>query len=193
MTPTTPQPSREDVLDAFAVEQDVGRKTLERYLRDYSQYAAELVDLSRELSRVIVEDEKPLSAEDLALVDSAWRRHLEAAPGPIIDPISALSVAESREIAKYLGIPRQVVTAFRERRVIVASIPRRFLARLAAAVNSTVESVESALALQPSPSLARSYKADEKPRNESPVAFERLLIDAGVSEEKRALLMADDD
>ena len=49
-------PSREDVLDAFAVEPNHERNTLERYLRDYPQYAAELVDLSRELSRVIFEN-----------------------------------------------------------------------------------------------------------------------------------------
>lgn len=193
MKPTTPQPSRDDVLDAFAVEQDIGRETLERYLRDYPQYAAELVDLSRELSRVIVEDDEPLSAEDLALVDAAWRRHLEAAPMPIVDPIATLSVAESRTIARDLGVPRQIITAFRERKVIVASVPRRFLAHLASAVNSTVEAIESALAFPPLQSPARSYKADERPRTETPVTFEQLLIDAGVPEEKRALLMADDD
>ena len=165
MKPTTPQSSRDDVLDAFAVEQDIGRETLERYLRDYPQYAAELVDLSRELSRVIVEDDEPLSAEDLALVDAAWRRHLEATPMPIVDPIAALSVAESRTIARDLGVPRQIITAFRERKVIVASVPRRFLAHLASAVNSTVEAIESALAFPPPQSPARSYKADEKPRD----------------------------
>ena len=146
MNPTTSQSSRDDVLDAFAIEKDIGRETLERYLQDYPQYAAELVDLSRELSRVIVEDDEPLSAEDLALVDAAWRRHLEAAPMPIVDPIATLSVAESRTIARDLGVPRQIITAFRERKVIVASVPRRFLAHLASAVNSTVEVIESALA-----------------------------------------------
>ena len=79
-------PSREDVLDAFAVEPNHERNTLERYLRDYPQYAAELVDLSRELSRVIFENKEPLSAEDQTLIEGAWRRHLEAAPKAIVDP-----------------------------------------------------------------------------------------------------------
>ena len=192
MKPTSRQPSREDVLDAFAVEEDVGRETLERYLRAYPQYAPEIVDLARELSRVIIEDDQPLSAKDLALVDAAWTRHLEAVPKAVVDPLSGLSVAESRAIARNLEIPRQVVTAFRERKVIAASVPRRFLVRLAAAANTTVESIESAWALPP-PSSARSYKADEKPTEAGAVTFEQLLIDAGVSEEKRALLLADDD
>ena len=193
MTGSISQPSREDVLDAFAVEQHVGREVLERYLRDYPQYAAEIVDLSRELWRVVVEDDEPLSTEDQALINTAWRRHLEAAPMAVIDPLAALSVGELRDIAKHLNVPRQVITAFREHRVVVASVPRRFLARFAAAVNSTVELFNSTLASPPGPNLARSYKADNKPGNDAPVTFERLLIDAGIPEAMRALLMADDD
>jgi hypothetical protein len=192
MNPATSKPSREDVLDAFAVESDTGRNTLERYLQDYPEYAAELVDLSRELSRVLVEDEEPLSAEDEALIKMAWQRHMEAAPKAISDPLATLSVAELREVARSLDVPRQVVTAFRERRVIVASVPRRFLARFASTVNSTVDLFASAL-LQPTTSLARSYKSNTKPGADATVTFEKLLIDAGVPGEKRAQLMADDD
>lgn len=193
MTPAPSKPSREDVLDAFAVESDTGRDTLERYLRAYPEYASELVDLSRELSRVLVEDEEPLSAEDQSLIRMAWQRHMEAAPKVISDPLAALSASELREVARSLDVPRQVVTAFRERRVIVASVPRQFLARFAATVNSTVDLFTSALALQPRPSPARSYKSNAKPGGDAPATFEQLLIDAGVPDEKRAQLMADDD
>lgn len=193
MTPNTSKPSREDVLDSFAVESDTGRDTLERYLRDYPEYAAELIDLSRELSRVLVEDEEPLSAEDQALIKVAWQQHMEAAPKVISDPLTALSAAELREVAQSLDVPRQIVTAFRERRVVVASVPRRFLARFAATVNSTADMFTSALALHPKSGPVRSYKSDSKPVADAPVTFEQLLIDAGVPEEKRAQLMADDD
>ena len=142
---------------------------------------------------VVVEDDDPLSTQDQALINTAWRRHLEAAPREVIDPLAALSVAELRDIAKHLNVPRQVITAFRERRVVVASVPRRFLARFAAAVNSTVEVFNSNLASPLGPNLVRSYKADKKPGNGAPVTFERLLVDAGVPEATRTLLMADDD
>ena len=192
MTQTTPQPSREEVLDAFAVEQHVGRETLERYLRDYPQYAAELVDLSWELWRVGVEDEKPLSTQDQAMIDSAWTRHKKALPMEVIDPFAGLSTAELRDIARQLNVPRQVITAFRERRVVIKSVPRPFLARFAAALNSTVELFISSLASSPRLTVARSYKADKKPVD-APATFERLLIDAGIAGAQRALLMADDD
>lgn len=193
MTPSASHPSREDVLDAFAVEPNPGRATLERYLRNYPEYAAELVDLSRELARDHCRDEEPLSTKDQALIDLAWRRHVEAAPKAAADPLASLSVAEQRRIAACLDVPRQIVTAFRERRVIVASVPRRFLARFAAAVDSKIDLFISVLAPQPASSLTRSYKSDAKPGADEPVTFEQLLIDAGVPDEKRALLMADDD
>lgn len=74
----------------------------------------------------------------------------------------------------------------------VEFVPRRFLARLAEALNSTLDLLIAALTVPTVPSLARSYKADGKPSVESAVSFERLLIDAGVDEDKRAILLADD-
>ena len=193
MTPFTATPSRQDVLDAFAVETSHGRETLERYLRHYPAYAGELVDLSRELSRRIVERAEQLSGAEQVLIDAAWRRHLEAVPVEIADPLANLPVEKLREIAKQLDVPRQIVTAFRERRVAVASVPRRFLARFAAAVNAEADMLRDASSRPPAPGLVRSYKADIKPEAGASVTFEQLLVNAGVSAEKRAVLMADDE
>lgn len=193
MSPAALRSSREDVLDAFAVEPDPNRQTLERYLRAYPDFAAELIDLSRELARDVCEDEPPLSAGDQAAIDQAWQRHAEAAPKRVSDPFGALSTAELRDVAKRLDVPRQVITAFRERRVILTSVPRRFLARLAEAVGSSMDHLLAAPSLQPAQILARSYKADGKPGVAGPVSFERLLIDAGVADERRTILVSDAD
>lgn len=187
--PADSRPSREDVLYAFAVEPTSGRDTLERYLRDYPEYTAELIDLSFELSREVCEDETALSNEDQALIDRAWQRYVEAAPEKEIDPFATLSVAEQREIAQHLDVPRQVITAFREHRVEPTSVPLPFLKRLAAALNSTVEILISALGRLPEGDLARSYKADGRPGTHTQVNFEQILIEANVSPDKRALLM----
>jgi hypothetical protein len=192
MTRVQTQATREEVLDAFAIEHDAGSDTLARYLRDYPQFARELVDLGRELGRDVCEDEAPLSEREHAMIDAAWRRHVEAAPKVADDPFTTLSTADLREAAKRLDVPRQVVTAFRERRVLLSSVPKRFLARLAEAVNSTVDRLVAALSM-PAPALARSYKADGKPAAAAPVNFEQVLIDAGVPEERRATLLADAD
>ena len=51
----------------------------------------------------------------------------------------------------------------------------------------------AAPSLQPAQILARSYKADGKPGVAGPVSFERLLIDAGVADERRTILVSDAD
>ena len=191
MSPAGESPSRESVLDAFAVESEAGRPTLERYLRLYPEYARELIDLSRELSRQSYEDDAPLSAADQALVDAAWSQHAKAVPAAV-DPFAALTVDDWRTIAQVLDVPRQVVTALRERRVSFGSIPRRFLAMLADAMRSSIAELESFW--EPTPLLvARSYKADNKPTLGEQVTFEQVLIDAGVPAEKRASLLAEAD
>jgi hypothetical protein len=190
VSPASGRPSRESVLDAFAVESEPGRRTLERYLRLYPEYAAELVDLSREFNRATSGDFAPLAAADQALIDAAWSQHANAMPAATADPFAALTVDDWRAVAQILDVPRQVVTALRERRVSLASIPRRFLRRLAEAMRSSIAQLESSWGSDQL-AAARSYKADGKPTVGQQVTFERVLIDAGVSAERRAQLLAE--
>lgn len=190
MSPAGGRPSRESVLDAFAVESGPGRSTLERYLRLYPEYAGELIDLSRELSREACDDAAPLSGADQAMIDAAWSQH--AAAYPAADPFAALTVDDWRAVARSLDVPRQVVTALRERRVSLSSIPRRFLQRFAEAARSTVAQLEASWG-PGQPAAARSYKADAKPIPGEQVTFEQVLIDAGVPADKRVRLLAEAD
>ncbi|ARM14772.1 MULTISPECIES: hypothetical protein [Rhizobium] len=190
MSPAGERPSREAVLDAFAVESEPDRSTLERYLRLYPEYAAELVDLSRELRREIPEDDAPLSAADQALIDAAWSQHAKALPAAGPDPFAALTADDWRAVARQLDVPRQVITALRERRVSLLSIPQRFLKNLAEAMRCSLTQLQ--MSWGPAPLIAaRSYKADGKPNAGDQVTFEKVLIDAGVSDERRAELLTE--
>lgn len=195
MTPN-PAPSREDVLDAFAVESSHDRATLDRYLREYPQFADDLVELLHELGRAIDVSTAPLDAADQALIAGSWQQYstsnaTSASKGS--DPFASLSVAELRAIATRLAVPRQVIAAFRERRIIVASVPQRFLANLAAVLGATEAGLRSALQVEPPLECARSYKAETKPQTGSRISFEQVLADAGVSPGRRSALMADQD
>lgn len=192
MSPAGQRPSREAVLDAFAVESEPDRSTLERYLRLYPEYATELVDLSRELSREIPEDEAPLSVADQALIDAAWSQHAKALPATASDPFAALTGDDWRTVAHHLDVPRQVITALRERRVSPLSVPRRFLQSLAVAMRCSVTQLELSWGTAPLVA-ARSYKADGKPNAGQQVTLEKFLIDAGVPVEKRARLLVEAD
>jgi hypothetical protein len=192
MNPANARPSRVSVLDAFAVESEPGRLTLERYLGLYPEYAAELIDLSREISREAYEDTVPLTTADQALIDTAWSQYIKAAPTAATDPFAALTVDDWRAVAQRLNVPRQVVTALRERRVSLVSIPRRFLATLAEAMRSSVAQLEASWEVVHLAG-ARSYKADGKPAVGEQVTFEQVLIDAGVPADKRTRLLAEAD
>lgn len=191
MTSASIQPSRDDVLMAFAVEDGPRRERLERYLRDFPDYAEDLIDLSRELSRDPCEDEEPLSADDGALIDAAWEIFVRA-EAQAHDPFADLSPGDLRDLSRQLEVPRQVVMALREGRVLVTTVPRRFLARLAASLRTTIEVIEEHWGYSAQPQV-RSYKAEGKPQAINAVSFERVLVEAGVPEEQRAQLMADVD
>jgi hypothetical protein len=47
----------------------------------------------------------PLSDKDLALIDKSWLQHVAVFPQEIVDPFTALSVAEQRELAQCLNVP----------------------------------------------------------------------------------------
>ena len=185
--------SRQEVLDAFAVEPEAGRETLERYLLAYPQFATELLDLSRMLGSQFWDEETPLSQEDEANIAAAWLSHAAAGSTAVTDPFSSLSVPELREISRCLGVPRQVVTAFRNRRVIMSTVPPRFLARLAELLNTSMEQFVRTLSLPISQEPAQSYRSEGKPVPSDAVSFEQVLIDAGVPEEERVQLMSGTD
>ena len=190
MTPA-PAPSREDVMDAFAVESRHDRATLDRYLRDYPQFAEDLVELLHDLSRAAEVSTAPLPAADQKLVAASWQQYVASGKTTAVDLFAPLGLDELRAVAAQLDVPRQVLAAFRERRIIVASIPRRFLANLAAAIGATEEALRSSLQFTPALEGARSYKAEAKPQAGSQITFEQLLTDAGVSPGRRSALLAD--
>lgn len=193
MTSPDNQPSREDVLGAYAVEADQGRATLERYLRDYPQYSEDLIDLSAELSQHVDVSTAPLGAEEQALIETAWQRHVAAGVRAAGNPLARLTVAELKALAQELDLPRQVLAAFREYRVIVTSVPRWLLVRFAALVDIRLEEFKAALARAPTFAVERHYKAEEKPAAVVQVTFEQLLIDAEVPPDKRVALLAERD
>ena len=183
-------PQLEDILDAFAMEETHARATLDRYLTAYPQFAGDLIDLSRELMRADVPTQIELRQDDVEKIDAAWTRHVAARPRQSADPFAALSPTRSREVAVELGVPRQVVTAFRERRIQPASVPGPFLRRLAGALGSSFDDLATWMTPPPDAALARSYRANGQPDPAAQVPFERILIDAGVPEGDRALLLA---
>lgn len=181
--------SCDQALELFAMEPSTDSATLTIYLKKYPQFAEELVLLSNEIFLVNNMEERELTAEDEEAISSAWSRIQSSGSSVAIDPLAELPPKKAREIAKSLNVPRQVLLAFHERTVEVASVPKKFLSNLASLLNITALHLQQLLMLPPQ--QARSFKADNKPSEAGKVTFERLLHDANLSDEEIKSLMED--
>lgn len=182
--------SRQDVMSEFAMDFEPGTDVLKRYLSLYPQYASDLVDLAREISRE-VDEERPLSARELAAMHSKLLRL--RVPLITLDALQSASPKAFASAAKALGMPTQIGIAIRERRVDVAMLPIPFLERLSAALQTSVAVMREFLLLPAQASVLRANKSDDKPTPAEKVPLERLLKEAGLDEESITRLLYGDD
>jgi hypothetical protein len=180
----------ESVLESFLLEDEVDPGTVTSYLQRYPEFATELTDLAREIACTSDYPIYAASEGDDALIAQAWKMHADTAPPAKVDPLALLQPKELNKLASSLQLPRQVLAALRERRVIVASISAKFLdtlaKELACSVSALIEILSSPTAAEP----AGSHKSDVKPQVAEKVDFARVLQDAGVDPSRVADLVA---
>lgn len=180
----------ESVLESFLLEDEIDASTLQRYLQRYPEFATELTDLAREIACISDYPNYAASEGDDALIAQAWRMHADTAPSAKVDPLALLQPKDLNKLASALQLPRQVLAALRERRVIVASMSAKFLdtlaKELACPVSALIEILSSPTAAEP----AGSHKSDVKPQMAEKVDFARVLQDAGVDPSRVADLVA---
>ena len=180
----------ESVLESFLLEDEVDAGTLTSYLQRYPEFTTELTDLSREIACTSDYPNYVASEGDDALIAQAWKIHADTAPPAKVDPLALLQPKELNKLASALQLPRQVLAALRERRVIVASMSAKFLdtlaEELACSVSALIEILSSPTAAEP----AGSHKSDVKPQVAEKVDFARVLQDAGVDPSRVADLVA---
>lgn len=185
--------SLDAVLDLFQSEGVHDGDVLRQYVEDYPQYATQLIDFSQLLAAPEHEDESPLSATDESRIDAAWITHKAATPSEPAgeDPLARLTGDIGKDLARKLGVPRQVITCLREHRVLASSLPDTILGNLSDALDLPPAHVIAAMRQPPIPMTAgRSYKSGRPPGSAEQMTFEQILIDAGVSEADRSKLLA---
>jgi hypothetical protein len=193
-------PDLDEVLEAFASEPSPDDAILTRYARRYPQFALALVDLAHEL-RLATAAEDEDSTPDSTWQEASWRKFKSSAtsistdsPSMIVDPFAGLTPTRLAAIRSELQIPSTVLNGFRDRLVLAATVPRRFTAHLAAALNTTFDHFEAFLALPPRLNQAASYKADATPRvSDDKITFALLLEQAMIPPERRRDLLDERD
>ncbi|MEO1528553.1 MAG: hypothetical protein AAFX06_24290 [Planctomycetota bacterium] len=174
------KPDLDAVVEAFMMEEDTGRKSLERYLQLYPQFAVELLDVAREISAIPDHGGGTVSDTDERVISAAWKRHVETVPGGATDPLGLLQPSQLNQLSAALNLPRQVFSALRERRVIASSISEVFLQSLAEQINCSIERLVASLNESPRTATGVSRKSEVKPAAPQKVTFEQILKDAEI-------------
>jgi len=182
-------PSQTEVLDTFAVEPTHDRRTLERYLRSYPQFASALCQLSFELNRTDLVEE-PLTAADETLVARAWSRRVALDGSQAVNPLARLSPTERRSVAQDLGVKVQIMSLFREARIAIDTVPAAFMRRFADRLKTGGDALARDLSV-PAPATAQAFKADGKPEANRGIDFERALRESGATQDEIAALLQD--
>ena len=170
--------SEEEVLLAFSVEPTHDRETLERYLTEYPEHARALVACSIELMVDATRSVETVATSDNA-VDRAWQRFQSVVSQPeevsVLNPFATLNPAAFKSLAKKLGINNLLLIRVRDRAIIAATIPRRFVQRLASELGATTDAVMDYLRSPPAMVSGHSFRSTVKPAVTEQISFEKAV------------------
>ncbi len=186
--------SAEEIFLAFAVEQEQGNSTLERYLQLYPHLADELIDLSLDLRLHRATGEATTPADE-AWVEASLAAFRATSPvqasAAVVDPFANVSPQELVNLRRALDVPSGVIQGFSSRLVDIASVPASFVDALVRGLRSTVDDLRCFMAEPPRLAPGVSYKADDAPSAEQEkITFEDLLKQCKVPDERRQQLLA---
>lgn len=172
------RPSEEEVLLAFSVESTHDHKTLEQYLREYPEHAKALVTYSIELMvDATRSDEVAVTSE--GAVDRAWQR-FQTVVGQsddvlVTNPFATLNPTAFRSLAKKLDITNLLLIRLRDRAIVAATIPRRFVQGLATELGATAEAVMDYLQSPPAMVSGHSFRSTVKPAVTEQISFTEAI------------------
>lgn len=171
-------PSEEEVLLAFSVEPTHDRETLEQYLREYPEHAKALVTCSIELMVDATRSDEVSVASEGA-VDRAWQRFQTVVSQSddvvVTNPFATLNPTAFRSLAKKLDITNLLLIRLRDRAIIAATIPRRFVQGLATELGATAEAVLDYLQSPPAMVSGHSFRSAVKPAVTEQISFAEAI------------------
>lgn len=183
----------ESVLMAFSMETSHGRETLERYIREYPQHATALIDCSIDL--LFEPSAADVSATEVpdSAVDKAWQRFERAVQQPdaeIANPFARLNTSSFKSLARSLDVSNLFLMRVRDRAIRAATIPARFIERLASKLGATVQAVGAYLQGPPGMVSGQAFRSSVKPSVGEQITFEQAVATSQLTPEQQATLKA---
>lgn len=194
MTDENAQPDEEEVLLAFSVEPTHDGNTLQRYLKDYPEYTAALVACSIELMVAPTRSDEEVSASETT-VDRAWQRFQSAINAPdgtiLTNPFAKLNNPTAfRSLAKQLDVTTLLLVRMRDRAIDAATIPRRFVEKVATELGATADAVMAYLSGPPGMVSNHSFRSIGKPTVTAQISFEQAIETSQLTQAQQETIKA---
>lgn len=192
-TPTPFEADEESVLMMFCIEPSHTKETLERYISEYPQYAAALIDCSIDLLRQpSVESVSATVISDNA-VDHAWKRFERAVQrtgAEVANPFAKLNSTGFKSLARNLGVSNLFLMRVRDRAISAATIPARFIDKLASELGATAQAVGAYLQGPPGTVSGNAFRSGVRPSVGEQITFDQAVGTSQLTPEQQAILKA---
>lgn len=184
----------ESVLMAFSMEASHGRETLERYIREYPQHATALIDCSIDLLHEPPAADVSATEVPDSAVDQAWQRFERAVQQPdteVANPFAKLNTSSFKSLARSLDVSNLFLMRVRDRAILAATIPARFVEKLASELGATVQAVGAYLQGPPGMMVSRqAFRSSVKPSVGEQITFDQAVTTSQLTPEQQATLKA---
>jgi hypothetical protein len=194
MSTSKPFPADEEsVLLAFSMEPSHGRETLERYIREYPQHATALIDCSIDLRPELPAEDVPATMVPDSAVDKAWQRFEQAVQQPaaeVANPFAKLNTSGFKALARSLDVSNLFLMRVRDRAINAATIPARFVEKLASELGATAQAVGAYLQGPPGMVSGHAFRSSVKPSVGEQITFDVAVTTSQLTPEQQATLKA---
>lgn len=183
----------ESVLMAFSMEPDHGRETLERYISEYPQHATALIDCSIDLRHQPPAEDVSAAVVPDSLVDKAWQRFERSVQQPaaeVANPFAKLNSSGFKSLARSLDVSNLFLMRVRDRAISAATIPARFVEKLASELGATAQAVGAYLHGPPSMVSGHAFRSSVKPSVGEQITFDQAVATSQLTPEQQATLKA---
>ena len=97
---------------------------------------------------------------------------------------NALSGSNLRNLAKKLGLPRDYIAGFRDRKFRLGSVPSALLTNLARSASVNIHQLMNHLQDTAGSTQQMAHKADEKPQSSAPVEYDEFVEGLALDEKE---------
>ena len=178
---------------AFSMEPSHGRETLERYIKEYPQHATALIDFSIDLLHEPTAGDVPATEVPDSAVDKAWQRFERALQQPdteVVNPFAKLSTSSFKSLARSLDVSNLFLMRVRDRAIRAATIPARFVEKLASELGATVQALDAYLQGPPGLASGQAFRSSLKPSVGEQITFDQAVATSQLTPEQQATLKA---